>query len=226
MIKKGYKMKKDFLNAMNFRHACKVFDKNKKISEDDFNYILEVGRISPSSFGFEPWKFLVVQNEDLRAKLKEATWGAQGTLPTCSHFVIMLGRKYDSIKYDSDYVQHIMNDIQKLPTNIVKKKGEIFKQFQEKDFDLLDNKKLLFDWSGKQVYIALANMMTGAAMIGVDSCPIEGFDMGVTDNMLQKDFGIDTDEFGACVMVAFGYRENEQPKKTRQNMNDISKWYR
>ena len=219
-------MKKDFLNAMNFRHACKSFDKTKKISDDDFNYILEVARISPSSFGFEPWKFLVIQNEDLRAKLQKITWGAQGTLPTCSHFVIILGRKYDSIKYDSPYIQHMMKDIHKLPENIVKKRGEIFEKFQKSDFNLLENQRLLFDWSGKQTYIALANMMTASAMIGIDSCPIEGFDMKVTDDVLQKDLGIDTNEFGACVMVAFGYRENEQPKKTRQDIDAVSKWYK
>jgi len=219
-------MKKDFLNAMNFRHACKVFDKNKKISDDDFNYILELGRLSPSSFGFEPWKFLVIQNEDLRVKLKENTWGAQGTLLTCSHFVIILGRKYDSIKYDSSYVKHIMEDIQKLPEDIIKKKGDIFEKFQKTDFNLLDNPKSLFAWSARQTYIALANMMTGSAMIGIDSCPIEGFDMEVTDKILREDLAIDTNEFGVSVMVAFGYRENEQPQKTRQDIDAVSKWYK
>ena len=153
-------------------------------------------------------------------------WGAQGTLPTCSHFVIILGRKYDSIKYDSPYIQHMMKDIHKLPENIVKKRGEIFEKFQKSDFNLLENQRLLFDWSGKQTYIALANMMTASAMIGIDSCPIEGFDMKVTDDVLQKDLGIDTNEFGACVMVAFGYRENEQPKKTRQDIDAVSQWYK
>lgn len=59
-------MKESFLNAMKFRHACKVFDEDKKIPDEDFEYILETGRLSPSSFGFEPWQFLVVQNKNLR----------------------------------------------------------------------------------------------------------------------------------------------------------------
>lgn len=69
--------KEEILNAFRFRHACKEFDSSKKISEDDFNFILETGRLSPSSFGFEPWKFLVLQNEAIREKLREVTWGAQ-----------------------------------------------------------------------------------------------------------------------------------------------------
>ncbi|NOQ78378.1 MAG: NAD(P)H-dependent oxidoreductase, partial [Gammaproteobacteria bacterium] len=63
-------MKEQFIEMMNFRHACKVFDENKKISDDDFQYILESARLSPSSFGFEPWHFLVVQDPALRDKLK------------------------------------------------------------------------------------------------------------------------------------------------------------
>ena len=59
--------KNAIIQAYNFRHACKVFDADKKISDDDFLFILETGRLSPSSFGFEPWKFLVVQNIDRKS---------------------------------------------------------------------------------------------------------------------------------------------------------------
>ncbi|WP_242834229.1 nitroreductase family protein [Clostridium pasteurianum] len=64
--------KEKIIEAYNFRHACKEFDADRKISQDDFNFILETARLSPSSFGFEPWKFVIVQNEALREKLKTA----------------------------------------------------------------------------------------------------------------------------------------------------------
>ena len=86
-------MRDKFLDAMMFRHACKEFDDSKKISDEDFAKILEIGRLSPSSFGFEPWKFLVIQDTTLRSKLKEIVWGAQGTLPSASHYLIILARK-------------------------------------------------------------------------------------------------------------------------------------
>ena len=79
-------LKQQFEKMMNFRHACKVFDESRKIPDDDFQYILQSARLSPSSFGFEPWHFLVVQDPALREKLQVHTWGAQGTLPTASHF--------------------------------------------------------------------------------------------------------------------------------------------
>jgi len=219
-------MEEKFLNAMKFRHACKVFAKNKIISENDFNYILEVGRLSPSSFGFEPWKFLVVQDKKLREKLLKPTWGAQGTLPTASHFVIILARREPSIKYDSDFIQHMMKNVQDLPPEVVEGKRNIFKKFQESDFNLLESKRAIFDWATKQTYIAMANMMTGAAYIGIDSCPIEGFDVEDVTKILEEDFKIDTKEFGVSSMIAFGYRKDEPTRaKTRQDLDDIVTWY-
>ena len=218
-------MKKSFLDAMKFRHACKVFDENKKISAEDFDYILETGRLSPSSFGFEPWQFLVVQNENLREKLKEFTWGGQGQLPTCSHYVIILSRKKGSMVYNSKYITHMMKDIQKLPEEIVELKGGFYENFQKTDFSLIDDDRAMFDWATKQTYIALGNMMTGAAYIGVDSCPIEGFDMKKMTNFLEEDLNIDTEEFGVSCMLAFGYRKEDPRGKTRQDINDIAKWY-
>ena len=215
---------KEIIDAFNFRHACKIFDKNKKISSDDFNTILEVARLSPSSFGFEPWKFLVVQNMDLREKLLPATWGALNILPTASHFVIILARKKPTLLYNSDYISHIMSDIHKIPKEKAEARREKYKQFQEEDFDLLSNDRYIFDWASKQTYIALGNMMSVAAMLGIDSCAVEGFERDKLEEIVRKDFGIDTNAFGVSVMVGFGYRVNEQAVKTRQSLEDIVEW--
>jgi len=215
---------KEIIDAFNFRHACKIFDKNKKISIDDFNTILEVARLSPSSFGFEPWKFLVVQNMDLREKLLPATWGALNILPTASHFVIILARKKPTLLYNSDYISHIMSDIHKIPKEKAEARREKYKKFQEEDFDLLSNDRYIFDWASKQTYIALGNMMSVAAMLGIDSCAVEGFERDKLEEIVRKDFGIDTNVFGVSVMVGFGYRVNEQAVKTRQSLEDIVEW--
>ena len=213
------------IEAFNFRHACKVFDDTKQITESDFKTILEVGRLSPSSFGFEPWKYLVVQNTQLREKLKVVTWGAQNTLPTASHYVIILARKQSSMHYDSSYITHMMKDVHKLPQDIIQMRQQFYKNFQLNDFDLLESKRATFDWASKQTYIALGNMMSTAAMLGIDSCPIEGFQLKEAQELLSKDFGVDTDEFGISVMVAFGYRVEKQKKKTRQTSDDLVEWF-
>jgi nitroreductase len=220
-------MKDRFLNAMKFRHACKVFDESRKISENEFKNILEIGRLSPSSFGFEPWKFLIVQNMELREKLLPMTWGAQGTLPTASHFVIILARKEKSIKFDCDYIDYMMKEVQDLPVEVVEGKRKVFTKFQQSDFSLLESPRAIFDWSSKQTYLAMANMMTGAAYMGIDSCPIEGFDVAEVTKVLEDDFKIDTQEFGIATMIAFGYRKDAPARsKTRKSMEEISTWYK
>lgn len=217
--------KKEILAAYKFRHACKEFNPNKKINKEDFDFILETGRLSPSSFGYEPWKFLIIQNKQLREKLKEFIWGAQGQLPSSSHFLILLARKALDTDPKSEYIKYISKDIQKLPPDIVKMKTDFYTAFQKNDFDLSDDRKL-FDWASKQVYIPLANMMTAAAQIGIDSCPIEGFDRVKLEEFLQKENLIDSKHFGVSVMVAFGYRKDDSDikEKTRQELKDIVQW--
>jgi nitroreductase len=219
-------MQNKFLDAMMFRHACKEFDATKKISDDEFNTILEIGRLSPSSFGFEPWKFVIVQNEALRAKLKEFTWGAQGQLPTASHFMIILSRKSKGMRYDSEYIKYMMKDVKHLPQDVIEMYSEFYEKFQKVDFNLLESDRALFDWATKQTYIALANMMSGAASMGIDSCPIEGFDYNLTEEFVANELNIDTQEFGVAVMVAFGYRKDEPKReKERQEMSAVTTWF-
>lgn len=211
------------LEAYRFRHACKKFDAERKIPAEDFDFILETGRLSPSSFGLEPWKFVVIQNPDLRQKLLATTWGGQGQLPTASHYLAMLYRK-DDMRFDGAHVEHMMRDVQKVPEETRAAKLGRYRKFQETDHHLLATPQGLGDWAGKQVYIALGNMMTAAAMIGVDSCPIEGFDMDATEAVLAHAGVLDRSRFGLAVMVAFGYRINPQPAKTRQAMDEVVMW--
>lgn len=217
--------KSKILDAYNFRHACKVFDVDKKIPAADFDFILETARLSPSSFGFEPWKFLLVQNQNLRDKLKPVAWGAQGVIPTASHFVIILARKQKSLRFDSDYIDHMMRDIHHLPDEVIEMRRGFYENFQKSDFNLFENERAIFDWSTKQAYIALANMLTASAMIGIDSLPMEGFKAKEMQQLMTEEFDIDTTEYGVACMVAFGYRKDKPNKKTRQSIDAITQWY-
>jgi nitroreductase len=215
--------KQDILNAFQFRHACKEFDPNRLVSKADMDFILETARLSPSSFGLEPWHFIVIQDKNLREKLKNGAWGATTKLDTASHFVVCLTMKSHFMHYSSPYITEFMKNIQHLPEDIVLTRSQFIRQFQESDFDLTDERKL-FDWASKQSYIALGNMMTAAAMIGIDSCPIEGFKRETTDQILQNDFEIDITKFGISYMVAFGYRVNSPKPKTRRDTKQVITW--
>lgn len=210
------------LSAFQFRHACKTFDPDKKISDADFNLILESGRLSPSSFGFEPWKFLVIQNAALREKLRTVSWGAQTQLPTASHYVAIMCYR-DGMRFDSAHITHMMKEVQHLSDEIAANKRERFRQFQEENH-LLDTPRTLFDWAGKQAYIALGNMMTTAAFMGIDSCAIEGANLDASESILREAGLTENGQLGLSVMVAFGYRVNEPAAKTRQPMDEVVVW--
>ncbi|MGP7818572.1 NAD(P)H-dependent oxidoreductase [Niallia sp. 01092] len=216
--------KEEVLQAYEYRHATKEFDPEKKISKEDFDFILETGRLSPSSFGFEPWKFVVVQNEQLREKLLPVTWGGQKQLPTSSHFVIILSRTPKEMVADSEHIMNMMRSIQQLPEEVVKGKGSLYHKFLEEDFDLLSNERAMFEWGCRQTYIALGNMMTAAAQIGIDSCPIEGFDKDKVEQILAEEGVINTEQFGISCMVAFGFRVKEPRDKTRQSKEQVIQW--
>lgn len=216
--------KEKILDAYNFRHACKEFDVEKKISEEDFKFILETGRLSPSSFGFEPWHFVVVQNKDKREMLKESAWGAGPKLDTASHFVLCLTLRPKYMRYDSEYLDDFLRNVKKLPENVIGMMKGFCENFQKNDFDLNTDRAIL-DWTTKQSYIPLANMITSAAMIGIDSCPMEGFKQKETEELLgTRTFGIDIEKYSLSYMVAFGYRKNEAPQKIRRPIEDVVSW--
>ncbi|MEM9990652.1 MAG: NAD(P)H-dependent oxidoreductase [Bacteroidota bacterium] len=215
--------KTDIIEAFQFRHATKEFDSTKKLSDEDIRFILQTANLSPSSFGFEPWHFVVVQDPALREALKPVAWGAPLKLDTASHFILGLTMKTPLTKAGSDYVMRIMKDVKQFPQEVIEAYSKFYKEFQERDFNL-DTDRKLFDWAAKQCYIALGNMMTAAALVGIDSCPIEGFHQEKTDQLLEEKFGIDTELYGLSYMVAFGHRKNPAPPKARRSLDEIVTW--
>lgn len=215
----------NFLEAMRFRHACKEFEPGRCVPDEDFQVILETGRLSPSSFGFEPWKFLVVQNPALREKIRSLSWGGQGQLPTASHVVVLLARKPACMRPDSPYItETIMRKTQNLPEEMRVQRSDKFRNFLDDDFRLTGNERACFEWAARQCYIALGNMLTAAAVMRVDSCPIEGFSKEGLETLLEAEGLINREEFGVACMMAFGYRKKEPRPKTRRPVEDVVQW--
>ena len=219
------------IEAFNFRHATKVFDANRKISDSEFTTILESARLSPSSFGMEPWQLLVIQNPEKRELFRDFTWGANGVtngtagqLGTASHFCLFLAHTGATMSHHSDYQQQHMKQVKQFPDEVIGFINDAFQKFQENDFDISGDRQIS-DWSARQAYIALGNMMTSAALMGIDSCPIEGFEMDKTIAVLEQHFAIDPAIYKPAVMVAFGYRaDGPMFPKTRREMNDVVSW--
>ncbi|WP_193329818.1 NAD(P)H-dependent oxidoreductase [[Mannheimia] succiniciproducens] len=213
--------KQDVLEAFKFRSACRYYDPAKKISKADMDYILELARLSPSSVGSEPWKFVVLQNPVIREKIKPVTWGIKHPMDEMSHLVVILAKK--NARYDSDFFRTSLEKRGLTPEQMEATLAR-YKSFQTDDIKVLESDRALFDWCSKQTYIALANMMTGAAMIGIDSCPIEGFNYAEVNRILAEEGLFDADEYGVSCMVTFGYRAREITKKYRKPAEDVIEW--
>ncbi len=202
-------MNKIFLEAMDFRHACKIFDENKKIPKDELEFILDMGRKSPSSFGMEPWKFLVIQNQELKEKLKPYCWN-QSQITTCSDLVVILA-KIDDVKPTNNYVPDMFSR-----RDMTKEKFECYLDLYAKHLkDTMSSDEKILAWSSKQCYIALANMMSAAASKGIDSCAIEGFEKENIENILE----IDNTKLQLAVILPLGYRVNPQSTQLRLDSN-------
>jgi len=204
-------MQNDFTKALDFRHACKIFDDTKKINDEEIHYILETGRKSPSSFGMEGWKFLVITNEALKAKIRPVCWN-QVQVTSCSHLVIVLAG-IENVKPSSGIPAKRFN---RRPLSNEQIDGYINLYANHLSHTLSSNEHI-YEWTARQTYIALGNMMSAAAYIGIDSCPIEGFEKEKLEEILT----LDTTQWQVSVVVPFGYRLNQQSSQLRLPFDEV-----
>lgn len=197
-------MRNDFEKAIHFRHATKIFDESKSMSEEDLTFILEAGRLSPSSFGMEHWQFFVIRDTAMREAIKAVAWN-QPQITTASELIAIGYKK--RLRSSDPYIQSEFNKFG-YPDYL----RDMYAQWIDPR-----NNETLESWSACQVYIAAANMMSAAASIGIDSCPIEGFDRIATEKIM----GIDTLDFGIPLLIPFGYRLKEQQPRLRSELSEL-----
>lgn len=213
--------REQIIAMMRQRVATRAYDGTRKISDEDFQTILECARLSPSSVGSEPWRFLVVQNPTIRQALKTVAWGMASQVDDASHLVVILAKK--NARFDTPFFEKVV-ERRGLTGEQKQQTLSRYQKFQQEDIAVLENERTLFDWASKQTYIALANMMTGAALLGIDSCPIEGFHYAQVNRILVNHQLFDEQEWGVSLMVTFGYRAKEIKPKSRQELSEIIQW--
>lgn len=207
-----------------FRTAVRVYN-DKKIPKEDLDLILDAAWRSPSSVGLEGWRFVILENEDIKAELKKVSWGAQYQLETASHFVLLIAEKnarYDGQSHYDSLIRRGITDEEGLNSRL-----ETYENFQKHDMNMADNPRALFDWTAKQTYIALGNMMTTAALMGIDSCPIEGFYYAKVNEILAKYGVINPEKEGIASMLSLGYRlrDPRHPQNRKPREDVISTFY-
>jgi len=179
-----------------FRHACSLFDKDKLISDSIMDDILLAGRLSPSSFGLEPWRFIVIKNKSLQEEMEPLCYN-QPQISSSSHIVAIIGR--EDFKENDTYIDECVDRLKENQDKVRKTIKTTMSYNQD-----------IKSWASKQCYIAGANMMTVGAIKGVDSCPMEGFIPDKIAEFLElKDF-----EFPS-LLIPFGYRAKEPREKIR-----------
>jgi nitroreductase len=198
-------MREEFLGALHFRHACKVFDEKRALPSRDLNYILEAGRLSPSSLGLEPWRFLVIEDKALRRHLRPACWN-QSQTTTASALIVIVALRSE-LKPESGYAKRMLRRLVNSEAEL-EEAMEIYRDIVRGD---------LTAWSVAQCHIAAAQMMIAAAVIGVDSCPMGGFSPEAVAEVLKINRG----EVEIALLLALGYRAEMQPRRRRLAMSQL-----
>jgi len=165
------------IDSLNWRYATKDFDANKKISADDLHTITESFRLTASSFGLQPWKLIVVENQEIKDSLVEHSWG-QKQIADCSQLLVFCARD----NFDETDVDAFVKDIKE--TRGVSQEDIQWYEDLMKGFLAKMDENQINTWVEKQVYIALWNVMTACAELKIDSCPIEWFIPSKYDEIL------------------------------------------
>ncbi len=185
----------ELLDALNFRYATKAFDPEKKIPVETWQAIEQSLALTPSSFGLQPWKFLVIDSAEIREKLKVASWG-QGQVTDSSHFVVLTTRT-DLDQEDIDSWIARLSDVQGTPMQALAGLSGVISSFSE-GMSIPEKQS----WNTRQVYIALGQLMTASAVLGIDTCPMEGISPADYDEIL----GLKGSGYATAVGCALGYR--------------------
>lgn len=196
-----------FLEAMQSRFACKFYS-DKKISEEDLLSILEYGRLTPTSFGLELWSFHVVENPVLRKHLFTACFEQESVL-TAPLSIITLSRAHPYLAPDGIPVKERGARFPGSLTDFV----EDYRPY----YDFLREKGRLESWSRSQGYLAVANMMTGSAALGIQSCAIEGFD----EDLVLAILGLDRKDWTVSMVILFGYPAEPTRPKIRASLESL-----
>lgn len=184
---------------MRWRYAVRWFDPARRIPDEQWDALEQALVLTPSSIGLQPWRFIVVTDQAMKDRLQPAAWN-QKQVGTCSHFVVFAVRRdLDAAHVD----RHIARMIE--VQGVTPESLEKFRAMVVRNLDQARTEGRLDTWQEHQVYIALGNFMTAAAVLGIDTCPMEGFQPAQFDEIL----GLTGTGYAAVVCCAAGYRAAE-----------------
>jgi nitroreductase / dihydropteridine reductase len=194
---------KSMIDALQWRYATKVFDAHKKLSAEQVDLLLEAVRLSPSSFGLQMWKAIVVTNPEIRERLRQAGYG-QAQITDASHVIIFAVKKNLNNTTVDELIELTASE-RGVPASGLQGYADMMKQTLASR-----SEKERTEWASRQAYIALGVLLATAAHEEIDACPMEGFDVNAFDEIL----GLKEKNLTTCVVATVGFRAEED--KTAQ----------
>lgn len=185
------------LRRLNWRYAVKKFDSSKKLSEDDWKILEDSLILAPSSYGLQPYKFVVITDENLKRELTPAAYG-QTQIADCSHLVAVT---YKKVLTDTD-VEHFIDrivEVRNMSREALKDYEDTMKAAARKAVD----QSYIETWNSRQAYLALGFLLETAALLEIDACPMEGFNPAEFDRILNLK------DYSTAALCALGYRDAE-----------------
>ncbi|EDP6723387.1 TPA: nitroreductase family protein [Campylobacter jejuni] len=203
----------NFKELISKRRACKLFN-DKKINEKDLHFILESGVLAPSSHGFEPWKFVVLEQKEHNLKLSTLCYNQQN-VASASHNIIFLARK--DLQSKDEFAQ---KQVRRFSDSSEENFQKILEIYTHKTNAMNDNE--LYHYAQLQCYLAMMQMSLAAMSLGIDSRMIGGFEKAKVDDFLNLTY-----PFGTAVILSLGYKAHEPKYSTqRLNFNEVVEFYK
>jgi nitroreductase len=210
-------LQETLLTQLNWRYATKKFDPSKQISDTDWHVLTESLRLAPSSYGLQPWRFIIVQNPELRKKLRTFSWN-QSQIEECSHLVVFTTLKTMTTEYVNNFIAKMAEvrngDIEKLAG---------YRDMMVNNLVHGPKKETIQEWAQRQSYIAMGSLMCSAALLNIDTCALEGLDATAYDTALN----LENSGYATIAAVALGYRHDadvyQHAKKVRFDHDDVIK---
>ncbi len=204
----------NYIENLKWRYATKKFDSSKKISSENLEKLKEAIQLSVSSYGLQLYKVIIVENTSLREKLKPVSWG-QEQITEASHLVVFCN--YTNVK--DKHVDDFLNMTAKTQNIDVKYLSEYGDFMKGKINEMTTSES--FNWTTRQTYLALGNLLNACAELKIDSCPMEGFEPEKYNDIL----GLSEQGLNAAVIATIGYRSNEDHSqnrpKVRKSLNEL-----
>lgn len=189
----------ELVAAMNWRYATKKFDPSRAIPTSTWNALAESLVLTPSSYGLQPWKFVIVTNKEIMERLVPHSWN-QRQVADCSHLVVFALRKNVDTAHVDSFISRTA-EVRGIDASSI----EGYRKMMLSDVVHGPRSLHANEWAARQTYIALGNFMTSAALLQVDTCPLEGIDAAKYD----KELGLPERGYATVVACAAGYRASD-----------------